>query len=75
MVAAARPTRKEPKVRNQRALGIGDGRQARSRSPPGKATVAHSAATGSSGKTAPPSPGGFKARRVLVCAHRARKSS
>ena len=30
--------------------------------------MAHSAATGSYGKTAPPSPGGFKARRVLVCA-------
>ena len=75
MVATARPTRKEPKVRNQRALGIGDGRRARSRFPPCKARVAHSAATGSSGKTALPSPGGFKARRVLACTLRARKSS
>ena len=56
---------KEPKVRNQRALGIRGRRRARSRFPPGKARVTHSAATGSSGKTAPPSPGGFKARRVL----------
>ena len=31
MVAAARPTRKEPKVRNRRALGIPDGRRAEAR--------------------------------------------
>ena len=40
MVATARPTRKEPKVRNQRARGIRDGRRARSRFPPCKARVA-----------------------------------
>lgn len=67
MVATARPAQKEPKVCNQRALGIPGTADGPVRFP-GKARAAHSAATGSSGKTAPPSPGGFKARRVLVCA-------
>ena len=74
-VATARPTRTEPKVRNQRALGIGDGRRARSRFRPCKARLAHRRPPAIPGKTALPSPGGFKARRVLVCALRARKSS
>ena len=47
MAATARPTRKEPRSATNGHEETGHGRRARSRFPPGKARVAHNAATGS----------------------------
>jgi hypothetical protein len=75
MVATARPTRKEPKVRNQRALGIPGGR------PAGPVPVlARHGKGGARGhrqfrEDGPSWPRCLQTRRVPVCAYRASKPS